>query len=80
MDYANYCVKGIWNSQRKGVVSADKIEPKIAFSASPEFRGESGLWTPEHFLLAAVASCFVVTIYATAERSQMDFLDLENVR
>ncbi len=66
-----------WESGRKGVVSPPGIEPTIRFSSPPEFKGEPGFWTPEHFLLAAVASCFVVTFYALAERSKMEFGKLE---
>ena len=49
----------------------------IRFSSPPEFKGDTGFWTPEHFLLAAVASCFVVTFYALAERTQMNIRKLE---
>jgi len=66
-------VNAIWESGRKGAVAAPGIEPKIRFSAPPEFKGDPGFWTPEHFLLAAVASCFVVTFYALADRSKMEF-------
>jgi organic hydroperoxide reductase OsmC/OhrA len=70
-------VNAIWESGRKGVVAAPGIEPKIRFSAPPEFKGDPGFWTPEHFLLAAVASCFVVTFYALASRSKMEFGKLD---
>jgi peroxiredoxin-like protein len=66
-------VNAIWESGRKGSVEAPGIESKIRFSAPPEFKGEPGFWTPEHFLLAAVASCFVVTFYALADRSKIEF-------
>src|SRR5262249_46572380 len=41
-----------------------------------EFKGDPGYWTPEHLLLAAVASCYVATFYALAE-SKLRFLGLE---
>lgn len=66
-----------WESGRKGLLAAPEIEPAIRFSSPPEFKGDTGFWTPEHFLLAAVASCFVVTFYALAERSRMEFGKLE---
>ena len=62
---------------RNGAVGAPGIEPKIRFSAPPESKGAPALWTPEHFLLAAVASCFVVTFYALADRSKMEFGKLD---
>ena len=35
--------------------------------------GEPGRWTPEHFLVAAVASCFVSTFSSIAEKSHLEF-------
>jgi peroxiredoxin-like protein len=49
----------------------------IHFAAPPEFGGEPGLWTPEHFLLAAVTSCFIVTFKAVAKASKLDFQGIE---
>jgi peroxiredoxin-like protein len=70
-------VTATWEIGRRGAVTAPGIEPEIRFSAPPEFKGDPGFWTPEHFLLAAVASCFVVTFYALADRSRMQFGKLE---
>lgn len=49
----------------------------IHFSAPPEFGGEAGFWTPEHFLLAAVASCFIETFKAVARASKLGFQGIE---
>jgi peroxiredoxin-like protein len=74
----SYRVKGSWKGGRNGLVSAEGIvEPTIPFSAPVEFKGESGYWTPEHFLVAAVVSCFMVTFSAMAESSKLNFLSLE---
>ena len=74
----SYRVKGSWEVRRNGLLSADGVEkPKITFSSPVEFKGESGHWTPEHFLIAAVVSCFVVTFSAMAEMSKLEFLSLE---
>jgi peroxiredoxin-like protein len=76
-DY-NYRVKGSWEVRRNGLISAEAVkEPKITFSSPIEFKGESGHWTPEHFLVAAVVSCFVVTFSAMAESSKLKFSGLE---
>jgi peroxiredoxin-like protein len=58
-----------WTERRRGVVETDSAPRTINFSAPPEFQGEPGLWTPEHLLMAAVASCFVSTFRAMAEIS-----------
>ena len=74
----SYRVKRSWEVRRNGLVSAEGVEkPKITFSSPVEFKGESGHWTPEHFLIAAVVSCFVVTFSAMAEMSKLKFLSLE---
>jgi peroxiredoxin-like protein len=73
-----YCVRASWKGGRNGLVSAEGVaEPKLRFSAPAEFKGEAGLWTPEHFLVAAVASCFVVTFSAMAAAAKLEFLSLD---
>ena len=78
-----YRVHAFGAGGRNGVVHAEGVLSCISFSAPPEFLGEAGRWTPEHFLVAAVASCFVSTFSGIAERSQLEFvsfkLDAEGV-
>ena len=62
---------------RSGLAVAEGIEPSIAFSAPPEFKGQAGHWTPEHFFVAAVASCFVSTFSGMAFNSNFEFFSLE---
>ena len=69
-----YRVKALCAGPRKGVVEAEGILPSISFSAPPEFLGESGCWTPEHFLVASVVSCFVSTFSGIAEKSRFEFV------
>jgi peroxiredoxin-like protein len=66
-----------WSSHRRGIVEAEEIPRTINFSAPPEFRGEPGLWTPEHLLVSAVATCFVTTMRAIAEMSKLEVVALE---
>ncbi len=72
-----YYTTAKWTDGRKGVVSAEEIAEPIRFSAPPEFMGEAGTWTPEHFFTAAVAACFVTTFRAIAEFSKFEYLSLE---
>src|SRR5260370_19109564 len=62
---------------RSGLATAEGIEPSIGFSAPAEFKGEAGHWTPEHFLVAAVASCFISTFSGMATNSKFEFVALE---
>ena len=59
-----------WTHGRSGRVRADGF-PAVEFSAPPEFSGEPGMWTPEHFLVAAAASCLMTTFLAIAEISKL---------
>jgi len=62
---------------RKGVAEGQGVEPPIQFSAPPEFQGEAGMWTPEHFFTSAVASCYISTFQAIAGYSKFDAQAIE---
>jgi organic hydroperoxide reductase OsmC/OhrA len=62
---------------RSGLAVAEGVEPSIPFSAPPEFNGRAGQWTPEHFFVAAVASCYVSTFSGMAFHSNFEFYSLE---
>lgn len=66
-----------WTRGRNGIAAAEGVEQTIDFSAPVEFQGRNGSWTPEHFLMAAVAGCFVTTFAAIAEFSKFDFASLD---
>jgi peroxiredoxin-like protein len=66
-----------WTGERHGVVIGHGVGPSINFSAPPEFQGEPGIWTPEHFLTSAVATCYVTTFYAIATHSNFPLQSLE---
>lgn len=60
-----------WTLHKRGILEAEGIPRTVNFTAPPEFGGEPGLWTPEHLLLGAVATCYVSTFRAIAERSKL---------
>src|ERR1700680_3575850 len=68
-----YRVNAFAAGGRNGVGDAEGVLACISFSAPPEFFGEPGRWTPEHFLVAAVATCFVSTFSGIAEKSRLRF-------
>lgn len=51
--------------------------PTIATASPPEFDGPGGFWSPETFLVASVADCFILTFRAVARASQLDWIDLD---
>ncbi|MGE5205609.1 MAG: OsmC family protein [Chlamydiota bacterium] len=72
-----YHASAIWTMRRRGIASAEDVPRTINFSAPPEFQGEPGLWTPEHLLVASVATCFLTTFRAVAEISKLQVVRLE---
>lgn len=72
-----YRIRATSTAVRSGLATAKGIEPSIAFSAPPEFKGQAGHWTPEHFFVAAVASCFISTFSGMAFNSNFEFHSLE---
>jgi peroxiredoxin-like protein len=73
-----YHASAHWTTHKRGIVEAEGDIPRtINFAAPPEFGGEPGLWTPEHLLLAAISTCFVATLRAIAEASELEIHGLE---
>lgn len=50
--------------------------PDLTVAPPAEYDGPGDAWSPEHLLLAAVASCLLFTVRAAARASQVTFLDL----
>lgn len=53
------------------VTAADR--PALETAPPPEFGGPPDTWSPEHFLAAAVANCFVLSFRAVARASRLDW-------
>jgi peroxiredoxin-like protein len=66
-----------WTTGARGIAEAEPSTPPIPFAAPPQFQGEPGVWTPEHFFLAAIASCFATTFQAIARLSHFEPVGLE---
>jgi peroxiredoxin-like protein len=62
-----------WVGRRAGRAEADGLPP-LEISAPPEFSGQPGIWTPEHLLVAATASCLLTTYLAIAALSKLETL------
>jgi peroxiredoxin-like protein len=60
--YAALCAEGV---------------PSLASAPPTEFGGPGDAWSPEHLLLASVASCFMFTLRAVAQASRLDFISLD---
>ncbi|NOT59198.1 MAG: OsmC family protein [Acidobacteria bacterium] len=62
-----------WTNARQGTLSAPEL-PSFTVAAPPEFKGQAGLWTPEHLYVASVNTCFMTTFLAIAELSKLEFV------
>lgn len=72
-----YHASAQFHQSDRSFVELEHGAPRIVhFSAPPEFGGEPGSWT-EHFLLAAVASCYIATFKAVAKASKLEFQGIE---
>lgn len=64
-----------WRGGRLASTASPGKDP-IEVATPPEFRdGVAGYWSPEDLLVAAVASCFTLTLGAVAERGGVPLLD-----
>ncbi len=61
----------------KRVVAAIPGKPSVAIATPIEFKGDHPEdWSPEDLLVAAVASCYAVTLVAIADRASVPLRDL----
>lgn len=70
-------VKLDWITKRKGMLSAKDAEGILHVATPPEFGGEGKPWTPEHYFLASISSCFMGTFLAFAHKMDLAVLHFE---
>jgi peroxiredoxin-like protein len=56
-------------------VASDGL-PSLQVAPPAEYDGPGDAWSPEHLLLAAVQSCFLMTFRAVAKISHVPFVDI----
>lgn len=64
-----------WLEDSKGILSAKEVDGSIQVSTPVEFGGEGKQWTPEHFFLHAVSSCFMTTLVSFARKFDFEMTD-----
>ncbi|QSR84591.1 OsmC family protein [Methylacidimicrobium sp. B4] len=50
--------------------------PTLEATAPPQFGGPGNVWSPEALLVAAVASCFILTFDTIAELSRLPWIEI----
>lgn len=74
-----YEVNLTWAADRKGVTSSPVLPQSIEVATPPEFpKGMAGIWSPEHFFVAAINSCLMTTFLAIAENSKFEFVSFDS--
>jgi len=66
-----------WIGDKDIKLSSGKL-PAIAAGAPPEFKGREENWSPEHLFVAAMNSCYVLTLLAIAEFSKVSIVSLSS--
>ena len=66
-----------WTGDKDIKLSSGKL-PAIAAGAPPEFKGREENWSPEHLFVAAMNSCYVLTLLAIAEFSKVSIVSLSS--
>lgn len=51
--------------------------PRLEVAGPPQFDGPGDEWSPESLLVAAVASCFILTFRATARAAKLPWTQIE---
>ena len=68
-----YYENGIeWAGENKGLLSVAGL-PSLQVSTPPEFGGQEGYWSPEHYFVAAVNACVMTTFLAIARLSKLEY-------
>jgi peroxiredoxin-like protein len=67
----SYSAEIEWDGARAGALRVPGLPP-LKVAAPPEFNGPGGAWTPEALYVGAVASCFMLTFLAYAERGALE--------
>jgi peroxiredoxin-like protein len=66
-----------WKGEKDLKLVGAKL-PAIEAGAPPEFKGREGVWAPEHLFVAALNSCYTLTLLAIAEFSKVALLSLSS--
>ncbi len=62
-----------WTEGKSGTLASEG-KPVLKITSPPEFRGETGMWTPEDMFVGAVEVCHMATFLAFAAKKQIPIL------
>jgi peroxiredoxin-like protein len=66
-----------WTEARRGELKSPGLQ-QLEVATPPEFKGHEQMWTPEHYFVASVNSCFMTTFLALVEASKLDVVSFDS--
>jgi len=66
-----------WLADTRGLLSAPDARGIIHVATPPAFGGAGKPWTPEHYFLSSISSCFMTTFLAFSRKSNFEMVDLK---
>ncbi|HET9480443.1 MAG TPA: OsmC family protein [Candidatus Polarisedimenticolia bacterium] len=60
----------MWREGLRGTLRADGL-PEMEVATPVEFKGEPGIWTPEHLLVSSASSCLMLTFLNFASQRRI---------
>ncbi len=66
-----YSTSVTWTERRNGQLAAPGL-PTLTAGAPPDFGGEEGVWSPEHFFVASAEVCAMLTFLAISGMSKLE--------
>lgn len=66
-----------WLAEDRGIMHAHAANGPLYTSSPAEFGGSGKEWSPEHLLLSAIDSCYMLTFVGFAKKANLSFTHLE---
>jgi organic hydroperoxide reductase OsmC/OhrA len=65
-----------WIAESRGTLHSKETTGVLHVEAPPAFGGKGKPWTPEHFFLGAISSCFMTTFLFFAKKFELPIVSL----
>lgn len=72
-----YHTELMWLDNRAGMLRSEG-KPAFRVASPPEFKGETGVWTPEDLFVAAVEACTMTTFMAFTQRQNLPVVSYQS--
>jgi organic hydroperoxide reductase OsmC/OhrA len=72
-----YKTRTSWTEGKSGTIASDG-KPTLRISSPPEFKGESGVWTPEDMFVGAVEVCHMATFMSFAAKKSLPIISYKS--